>query len=41
MNNNAKKIVIDLALPSDFDPIIADEYNLDIISIKNLKKIGE
>lgn len=39
-NDSAKKIVIDLALPSDFDPIIADEYNLDIISIKNLKKLA-
>ena len=36
----SKKIVIDLALPSDFDPVIADNCNLEIISIKNLKKLA-
>jgi glutamyl-tRNA reductase len=36
-----KKTVIDLALPSDFDDSLANDYNLSIIAIKDLKKIAQ
>ena len=36
-----KKIVIDLALPSDFDETLKENFNLSIIAIKDLKKIAE
>ncbi len=37
----SKKLVIDLALPSDFDPEIIEKHNLDVIAIKNLKKVAK
>ena len=39
-NDFTKKVVIDLALPSDFDPAIGETHNVEIISIKNLKKLA-
>ncbi|MEC8603972.1 MAG: glutamyl-tRNA reductase [Bacteroidota bacterium] len=36
-----KKIVIDLAVPSDFDETLKENFNLSIIAIKDLKKIAE
>jgi glutamyl-tRNA reductase len=35
-----KKIVIDLALPADFDKNIANNHNVEIIAIKDLKKVA-
>ena len=35
------KIVIDLAVPSDFDETLKENFNLSIIAIKDLKKIAE
>ena len=35
-----KKIVIDLALPADFDENIAKNYNVEVIAIKDLKKVA-
>ena len=40
-DDKRKKIVIDLALPSDFDESLQLEHNLSIIAIKDLKKIAK
>jgi len=39
--DTSKKIVIDLAAPNDFDTEIADDYQIDLIAINNLKTIAE
>ena len=36
----SKKIVIDLALPADFDEKIAEKHNVEIIAIKDLKMVA-
>ena len=41
MGDVKKKIVIDLAVPSDFDETLKENFNLSIIAIKDLKKIAE
>jgi len=39
--DNSKKIVIDLATPNDFDSEIADDHQINLIAINNLKTIAE
>jgi glutamyl-tRNA reductase len=39
--DTTKKIVIDLAVPNDFDPKISDDYKVNLIAINNLKDIAE
>jgi glutamyl-tRNA reductase len=36
----SKKIVIDLALPADFDEKISEQHNIEIIAIKDLKMVA-
>lgn len=36
-----EKIVIDLAVPSDLDPVIKEKYKVDHISVEYLKEISE
>jgi len=36
-----KKIVIDLAIPNDFDTTILDDFTVNLIAINNLKDIAE
>ena len=38
--NKRKKIVIDLALPADFDEKISSKYNVEVVAIKDLKKVA-
>lgn len=40
-NDASKKIVVDLAVPSDLDSNISDKFNVHIIGISNLKTIAE
>lgn len=37
----SEKLVIDLAVPSDLDPVIKNEYQVDHISVEFLKSISE
>ena len=39
-NDMGKKIVIDLAVPNDFDSSIAEDYKVNLIAITNLKDIA-
>lgn len=39
-NDMGKKIVIDLAVPNDFDPSISEDYKVNLIAITNLKDIA-
>ena len=39
-DDQKKKIVIDLALPADFDEKISSKHNVEIIAIKDLKKVA-
>ena len=36
-----RKLVIDLAVPADFDPEIAQNSNINLVAINNLKEIAE
>jgi glutamyl-tRNA reductase len=36
-----RKLVIDLAVPADFDPEIAENSNINLVAINNLKDIAE
>ena len=40
-NDLGKKIVIDLAVPNDFDPSISENYKVNLIAITNLKDIAQ
>lgn len=39
--DTSKKIVVDLAIPNDFDPNIAQSHNVELLSINELKSIAE
>ena len=39
-DDKRKKIVIDLALPADFDEKIPSKYNVEVVAIKDLKKVA-
>ncbi|PCJ89869.1 MAG: glutamyl-tRNA reductase [Flavobacteriales bacterium] len=39
--DNDRKIVIDLAVPNDFDKSIVDDYDINLIAIDNLRSIAE
>ena len=39
--DSSKKLIIDLALPNDFDPIIAKKNNVEIIAIEDLKYVAK
>ena len=39
--DTSKKIVVDLAIPNDFDPAISNSHNVELLSINELKEIAE
>jgi len=39
-NDTAKKVVIDLAVPNDLDPLILNNYDVNLIAINNLQEIA-
>lgn len=40
-NDHSKKIVIDLAVPSDLDPEILHSYDVNLIAVNNLRSVAE
>ncbi len=38
--DNSKKIVIDLAVPSDLDPAILNSYDVNLIAVNNLQEVA-
>ena len=40
-NDTAKKVVIDLAVPSDLDPEILKSYDVNLIAVNNLRSVAE
>jgi glutamyl-tRNA reductase len=40
-NDKSKKIVIDLAVPSDLDPEILHSYDVNLIAVNNLRSVAE
>lgn len=39
--DTSRKIVIDLAVPNDFDPTIAGQHSLNLITVNNLRNIAQ
>jgi glutamyl-tRNA reductase len=40
-DDKAKKVVIDLAVPSDLDPSILNSYDINLIAVNNLRSVAE
>lgn len=40
-DDTSKKLVIDLAVPNDFDRSLTEKYNVDLIAVEDLKLIAE
>ncbi len=40
-DDSSKKLIIDLALPNDFDPKIEEKNNVEIIAIEDLKNVAK